>query len=547
MMTRHRNGLVHASASSPLDASSLPIGDCPNFSPNPCYTVRFPFVFVPLWTFPHRSARRQTFSLTMMSLRFVQDPAIQISESSTMHFLSHQNILLFSYRDQNLSHVRSHVRLVVEHVVLVNLARGDDASLLSSPLTAESSAIFVRLSNSLDLQFFSMLLFDDCSLQRPICSDRPRNQALLLNFVSEKRFLNLKSKFFETFFSITWCCFVMCGGGVFSSLSLAPERNLFVSENRRIESPLLLYDDKWAVVERIRTYTRQRFYTLTRAHRLTFSVSRKKFIQRRTQSLKMSGVLHIQDEFRSNTKRYGVQLTPSIPPSGKKHKIIVQNGLYGAPVDSLEEIPKRREHQERTSNGQDDICCNQTIGTCGVVPFVSWVYSGKEVQVLSLSHGTDRLAVVSLAEKRSWRSRATYATSIEGGGVMVLSPDEKKVMLVYEYGRYGRCGGAVNPGESTLQAALRERRRKRRLNWTKRLFPYSARHTINLNLEMGVLMIILDSTLSRQRVLTWNPRTRWGNVGGLKSRSSLRRVRNFEMSTSQEQLRPNESIRIKFS
>ena len=73
-----------------------------------------------------------------------------------------------------------------------------------------------------------------------------------------------------------------------------------------------------------------RFYTLHPIHRPTFSVSRKKFIQRRTQSLKMSGVLHIQDEFRSNTKRYGVQLTPSIPPSGKKHKIIVQNGLYGA-------------------------------------------------------------------------------------------------------------------------------------------------------------------------------------------------------------------------
>ena len=45
---------------------------------------------------------------------------------------------------------------------------------------------------------------------------------------------------------------------------------------------------------------------------------------------KMSSVLHIKDEFRSNTKRYGVQLTPSIPPSEKKHKIIVQNGLYGA-------------------------------------------------------------------------------------------------------------------------------------------------------------------------------------------------------------------------
>merc|ERR1712183_927867 len=49
-----------------------------------------------------------------------------------------------------------------------------------------------------------------------------------------------------------------------------------------------------------------------------------------------------------------------------------------------------------------------------------------------------------------------YATSIEGGGSLILSPDEKKVLLVFEYGRWGRVGGAVDPGESCLEAALRE-------------------------------------------------------------------------------------------
>jgi 8-oxo-dGTP pyrophosphatase MutT (NUDIX family) len=49
-----------------------------------------------------------------------------------------------------------------------------------------------------------------------------------------------------------------------------------------------------------------------------------------------------------------------------------------------------------------------------------------------------------------------YATSIEGGGCLVLSPDGTEVMLVHEYGRWGRCGGAVDPGESSLETALRE-------------------------------------------------------------------------------------------
>jgi len=49
-----------------------------------------------------------------------------------------------------------------------------------------------------------------------------------------------------------------------------------------------------------------------------------------------------------------------------------------------------------------------------------------------------------------------YATSIEGAGCLVLSPDEKRVLLVFEYGRWGRIGGAVDPGEGMLECARRE-------------------------------------------------------------------------------------------
>mmetsp|Transcript_22292 Transcript_22292/g.31167 ORF Transcript_22292/g.31167 Transcript_22292/m.31167 type:complete len:221 (-) Transcript_22292:175-837(-) len=49
-----------------------------------------------------------------------------------------------------------------------------------------------------------------------------------------------------------------------------------------------------------------------------------------------------------------------------------------------------------------------------------------------------------------------YATSIEGGGAIVLSPDMKQALLVKERGMYMRAGGALDIGESTLETALRE-------------------------------------------------------------------------------------------
>lgn len=50
----------------------------------------------------------------------------------------------------------------------------------------------------------------------------------------------------------------------------------------------------------------------------------------------------------------------------------------------------------------------------------------------------------------------SYATSIEGVGGVLLSPDEKKVLLVWEYGNWKAPGGAVDLGESKLVALRRE-------------------------------------------------------------------------------------------
>jgi 8-oxo-dGTP pyrophosphatase MutT (NUDIX family) len=51
-----------------------------------------------------------------------------------------------------------------------------------------------------------------------------------------------------------------------------------------------------------------------------------------------------------------------------------------------------------------------------------------------------------------------YATSIEGGGLIVLSPCETGTLCVYELGRWCFPGGAVQYGETTLETALRKSR-----------------------------------------------------------------------------------------
>ena len=44
-----------------------------------------------------------------------------------------------------------------------------------------------------------------------------------------------------------------------------------------------------------------------------------------------------------------------------------------------------------------------------------------------------------------------YATSIEGGGLLVLSPDETKLLMVHERGRWSFPGGAVDYNETSFE------------------------------------------------------------------------------------------------
>ena len=52
----------------------------------------------------------------------------------------------------------------------------------------------------------------------------------------------------------------------------------------------------------------------------------------------------------------------------------------------------------------------------------------------------------------------SYSTSIEGVGAVCLSPDESKVLLIWEYGNWKPVTGAVDPAESKLDSLARELR-----------------------------------------------------------------------------------------
>ncbi len=52
----------------------------------------------------------------------------------------------------------------------------------------------------------------------------------------------------------------------------------------------------------------------------------------------------------------------------------------------------------------------------------------------------------------------SYATSIEGVGGLLLSPDESKVLLIWEYENWKVPSGAVDPAESKITALRRELR-----------------------------------------------------------------------------------------
>ena len=176
-----------------------------------------------------------------------------------------------------------------------------------------------------------------------------------------------------------------------------------------------------------------------------------------------------------NDPKYGVQLTPTIPEMSSKWSLLVQNGPYASIWIRVNGDRATSEFESRLSRALET---DRTIYVAikqSALPEVSKTILktllAKKFKFHHYHDETDELIWYLWQRKDHADLVPRYATSIEGGGVMVLSPDEKKVMLVFEYGRYGRCGGAVDAGESCLEAALRETTEETTLELDKSFVP----------------------------------------------------------------------------
>jgi len=166
-------------------------------------------------------------------------------------------------------------------------------------------------------------------------------------------------------------------------------------------------------------------------------------------------VLRIE-QFQEDPDKY-IQLTPTLPADAD-HAAVIQAGRYSALWVRL-----RTAVPATAIEGWMAECENKKGGAVYLAmpqPLVSTdtmsLLLGRSYQFHHYHRETDELVWYRWMREGMKDLVPAYATSIEGGGSLILSPDEKKVLLVFELGRWGRVGGAVDPGETCLEAALRE-------------------------------------------------------------------------------------------
>uniref|UniRef100_A0A6V3QBM6 Nudix hydrolase domain-containing protein n=2 Tax=Lotharella globosa TaxID=91324 RepID=A0A6V3QBM6_9EUKA len=168
-----------------------------------------------------------------------------------------------------------------------------------------------------------------------------------------------------------------------------------------------------------------------------------------------SYVLHVP-EFNEDRTKY-VQLTPMIPADGS-HTVVVQGSRYGG------QWVRMRNHVPAKDLDACLTTCEDVKSGAVYVGIPQRLVSTEYMSIV-LSRGykfynhfeaTDELIWYKWTRKDVESRVPKYATSIEGGGAIVLSPDEKEFLLVFEYGRWGRAGGALDLGESCIETAIRE-------------------------------------------------------------------------------------------
>eukprot|EP00041_Stephanoeca_diplocostata_P009231 m.140346 g.140346 ORF g.140346 m.140346 type:complete len:343 (+) comp17660_c0_seq4:170-1198(+) len=186
---------------------------------------------------------------------------------------------------------------------------------------------------------------------------------------------------------------------------------------------------------------------------------------------------HFKNAFRQ-TNAYHVQLIPQVPKYAdaevcRDHigaEVIVQNGPYKSKwlrvmwvncsgnSDCIDDILAELEDIEKNATGAVYITIpNRAItqSTPDGIGRLLQAIVGRGMTFYTQSSHQD-LIWYKWCNPDVPNLVPTYATSIEGAGVLMLSPDETEVLLVLEWGSWGRIGGAVDPGESCFDAAVRE-------------------------------------------------------------------------------------------
>ena len=230
------------------------------------------------------------------------------------------------------------------------------------------------------------------------------------------------------------------------------------------------------VNENLYSYCFNQFNRTTRMEAISSSTSQNAKITMQP------GILSVPNFVEDPTLK--IQLTPTIPEevrnmkNGTQLKAVIQPGRHGSEWIRVRDDGDRSEDISENRYVMDvntlSILINEASSKKKGAVYVGLPQSfvgntnstrGRDCLNLLLQNDFEffnfEVATEELIYKKWVRENTPnmvppYATSIEGGGCLVLSPDGSEVMLVHEYGRWGRCGGAVDPGESSLETALRE-------------------------------------------------------------------------------------------
>eukprot|EP00054_Salpingoeca_dolichothecata_P000929 m.17939 g.17939 ORF g.17939 m.17939 type:complete len:300 (+) comp11547_c0_seq1:17-916(+) len=168
----------------------------------------------------------------------------------------------------------------------------------------------------------------------------------------------------------------------------------------------------------------------------------------------MARILDVSDQ--KYTEPFHI-ITPPLPRQYVSEDVIIQSGGYGSLwiriMNSLDlkQILKLIEKGKPNARGAMYVCFKEKAVDADTLLRI-------KIQGFTFHHfhrETEEFVYYTWLAKGPDRVPA-YATSIEGAGCIVLSPDEKNVLCVWENGKWQYPGGAVDPTEAAIETVRRE-------------------------------------------------------------------------------------------